>query len=69
MPIHQNPKETQRGGDHCEWLKDNFSNVEQVNVELSSTYDKLLTEVPSRFQTRLSLANTKARIRGGIGKL
>ena len=63
MPIHQNPKETQRGGDHCEWLKDNFSNVEQVNVELSSTYDKLLTEVPSRFQTRLSLANTKARIR------
>ena len=63
MPIHQNPKETQRGGDHCEWLKDNFSNVEQVNVELSSTYDKLLTEVPSRFQTKLSLANTRARIR------
>ena len=63
MPIHQNPEETRRGSDHCRWLKDNFSNVEQVNVELSSTYDKLLTEVPSRFQTRLSLANTKARIR------
>ena len=63
MPIHQNPEETQRGNDHCEWLKDNFSNVEQVNVELSSTYDKLLTEVPSRFQTKLSLANTRARIR------
>jgi len=63
MPIHQNPEETQRGIDHCEWLKEKYPNVEQVNVELSSIYDKFLIEVPSKFQSNLSLANTRARIR------
>ena len=63
MPIHQNPEETQRGIDHCTWLKDTYPNVEQVNVELSDIYDKFLIEVPSRFQSNLSLANTRARIR------
>ena len=32
MPIHQNPEETQRGDDHCTWLKEMYSNVEQVNI-------------------------------------
>ena len=63
MPIHQNPDETQRGIDHCNWLKETYSNVEQVNVELSSIYDKFLVEVPSKFHSKLSLANTRARIR------
>ena len=63
MPIHQNPEETQRGDDHCTWLKEMYSNVEQVNIELSSIYDKFLLEVPSKFHTGLVLANTRARIR------
>tara|TARA_B100000287_G_scaffold110388_1_gene102757 strand:- start:4914 stop:5675 length:762 start_codon:yes stop_codon:yes gene_type:complete len=63
MPIHQNPVETERGDRHCEWLKDRYPNVEQVSVELSSIYDKFLLEVPSKFHSKLSLANTRARIR------
>ena len=54
MPIHQNPEETQRGIDHCEWLKEKYPNVEQVNVELSSIYDKFLIETPSKFHSKLS---------------
>tara|TARA_Y100000593_G_C4241488_1_gene302380 strand:- start:212 stop:1006 length:795 start_codon:yes stop_codon:yes gene_type:complete len=63
MPIHQNPEETLRGADHCRWLKDKYPNVEQVNLELSKIYENFLIEVPSKYHTKLSLANTKARIR------
>ena len=63
MPIHQNPEETERGIHHCEWLKEKYPNVEQVNVELSGIYDKFLIETPSKFHSKLSLANTRARIR------
>jgi len=63
MPIHQNPEETERGIHHCEWLKERYPNVEQVNVELSGIYDKFLIETPSKFHSKLSLANTRARIR------
>tara|TARA_R100000152_G_C6780207_1_gene212698 strand:+ start:2673 stop:3428 length:756 start_codon:yes stop_codon:yes gene_type:complete len=63
MPIHQNPEETQRGDDHCHWLKETYPNVEQINVELSSIYDKFLVEIPSKFHSGLTLANTRARIR------
>ena len=63
MPIHQNPEETFRGMNHIDWLKDNYPNVEQYNVELTGIYDKFKIESPALFQNDLSLANTKARIR------
>ena len=37
MPIHQNPKETDRGIKHCNWLKNNFNNTEIVQVDLTHT--------------------------------
>ena len=63
LPIHQNPDETYRGLDHIDWLKDNYPNVEQYNVELTGIYDNFKVEAPALFQNDLSLANTKARIR------
>ena len=63
MPIHQNPEETQRGVNHCTWLKETYSNVEEYNIELTDTYDKLKSDTPTLFHNDLSLANTKARIR------
>ena len=63
MPIHQNPKETLRGEDHIKCLKKKFSKVEALNINLTSTYDELKKTTPARFQTDLSLANTRARLR------
>ena len=54
MPIHQNPDETYRGIDHINWLKEQYPNVEQYNVELTNIYDKFTIEVPSLFQNNLS---------------
>ena len=63
LPIHQNPDETYRGLDHIDWLKDNYPNVEQYNVELTGVYNNFKVEAPALFQNDLSLANTRARIR------
>ena len=63
MPINQNPNETNRGIKHYKWLKKNYTNVEEVNINLTSTYNKIKDTVPKKFHTDLSLANTKARIR------
>ena len=63
MPIHQNPKETLRGEAHIKCLKKKFSKVEALNINLTSTYDELKKTTPARFQTDLSLANTRARLR------
>ena len=63
MPIHQNPEETQRGINHISWLKEKYPNVEQYNIELTDTYERLRKDTPALFHNDLSLANTKARIR------
>jgi len=63
MPIHQNPEETQRGMNHIDWLKEKYPNVEQYNVELTESYERLRKDTPTLFHNDLSLANTKARIR------
>ena len=63
MPIHQNPDETNRGKQHIQWLKNNYNEVEELHVDLTNTYEKLKQAIPVRFQSDLSLANTRARIR------
>ena len=41
MPIHQNPDETQRGDDHCNWLKETYPNDRQkMQQELMALYKK-----------------------------
>ncbi|MAV58602.1 MAG: NAD(+) synthase [Candidatus Marinimicrobia bacterium] len=63
MPIHQNKNETNRGIKHIAWLKDNFSSVEDFSIDLSKTFNSMKESVPEKLQTKLSLANTRARIR------
>ena len=63
MPIYQNPEETDRGVEHCNWLKSNFNNTEVIQVDLTDTYENLIKDIPENFKTDLSLANTRARIR------
>lgn len=66
MPIHQEQKQVSRALNHINWLKQNFKNVNSLEVELTPVFDSLVDAFPaveneeSRF---MSLANTRARLR------
>ena len=63
MPIYQNEDETKRGLSHCSFLKENYNNVEIIKTDLSKVYDNYVSIIPKDFHNKLSLANTRARIR------
>jgi len=63
MPIHQKEEETDRGLDHYKWLKQKYSNVEDIKVDLTSTFDHFKSIFPNNFENKLALANSRARIR------
>ena len=63
MPIHQKKDETDRGLEHCEWLKKKYSNVEHIKIDLTSSFEHFKSVLPTNFDDKLALANTRARIR------
>ena len=63
MPIHQNVNETDRGQKHSQWLKDNFKDIDIININLTKVYEQLKCTIPDKFNNSLALANTRARIR------
>lgn len=66
MPIHQAPSQVSRGREHIEQLKKRFSNVTNVEADLTAVFDTFKTIVPQVDNldiVNLSLANTRARIR------
>lgn len=66
MPIHQNETQESRGVKHIEWLKENFSNVERIDMELTPVFDNFIKELPkheSSESQEMALVNTRARMR------
>jgi NAD+ synthase len=63
MPIYQHKAEYDRGHEHIEWLKKNFSNVESVEVELTTTFEAISKALPEPIQDWLTMANTRSRLR------
>ncbi|GAA4277155.1 NAD(+) synthase [Aquimarina mytili] len=66
MPIHQAASQVTRAQEHIAQLKDRFSNVSDVRVDLTPVFEELKSTVPaveSSSQLDLSLANTRARLR------
>ncbi len=63
MPIHQHKAEYDRGQEHIEWLKKNFSNVESAEVELTNTFQSISKALPENIQDWLTMANTRSRLR------
>jgi len=63
MPIHQNLDETNRGLNHCDSLMGKFPNTETIKIDLSNIYDEFVRTIPEQYHNRLSLANSRARIR------
>lgn len=70
MPIHQSEVEVNRAQEHIAWLKSNFPNVIEWREDLSEVFDLMaakIDRVASTLEgagdTRLSLANTRSRLR------
>ncbi len=66
MPIHQAASHVSRGREHIEQLKNRFSNVTNIEADLTDVFENFKTIVPivSDFdKVNLSLANTRARLR------
>ena len=66
MPIHQAPSQVTRAQEHITQLKNNFSNVSDVKVDLTSTFEDFKNALPTTSPSAkvdLSLANTRARLR------
>ena len=63
MPIHQKEDETDRGLEHCKWLRKKYPNVEHIKIDLTSTFDHFKSIFPISFDNKLALANSRARIR------
>jgi len=63
MPIHQNKIQVERGVKHIEWLKRKFSNVDSIELDLTSIFDEFISKLPSNNKSELALVNTRARLR------
>jgi NAD+ synthase len=66
MPIHQAESQVSRAQEQIAFLKKNFSNVSDCRVDLTETFETMLTALPATEVTDavfLARANTRARLR------
>ena len=65
MPIHQNKEQVERGRNHINWLKKNFENVTDSEIELTNVFDSFVEELPKSHKENndLPLVNVRARFR------
>ena len=63
MPIHQHQSQVERGQEHIDWLKSNYDNVTSSIVDLTSTYEEFIKQVPAEDQFEMARVNTRARLR------
>ncbi len=70
MPIHQDESQVSRGKTHIEFLKENFANCSNLELDLTQTYDQFLNELTGKANVdkseevkNLTLGNTRARLR------
>lgn len=66
MPIHQGANQVSRAKEHIRQLKEKYRHIQSVEVDLTSTFEDFKTVVPQVEDSpavKLSLANTRARLR------
>lgn len=61
MPIHQSPDQLQRAHNHIQWLKQNYSNVESFELDLTNTFETFKSLF--KIKNNLALANSRSRLR------
>ena len=66
MPIHQSENQVSRASNHIAWLQKNYPNVSRQPVNLTPIFDQFVAALPkvdNEDERRMSLANTRARLR------
>ena len=66
MPIHQAKSHVSRGQEHIAQLKERYSNVSDIKVDLTPVFEEFKTEVSlegKQATVDMALANTRARLR------
>ncbi|MDA0177352.1 MULTISPECIES: NAD(+) synthase [Mesoflavibacter] len=66
MPIHQAQSHVSRAQEHIKQLKERYSNVEDIRVDLTPVFEEFKTEVSldgKQATVDMALANTRARLR------
>lgn len=64
MPIRQTSQEYSRAKNHIEDLRSRFDNVEQTEIDLTSTFSEFEKNMPFDIDANhLSMANSRARLR------
>ncbi len=66
LPIHQAKSQVNRANEHIKQLRERFSNVDEVEVNLTSTFEdfiKVVPQIESSATVDMALANTRARLR------
>ncbi len=66
MPIHQSRDQVTRAQAHIAFLKERYTEVESLEVELTGVFDRLidaLPDSPDGAEREMSLVNTRARLR------
>ena len=61
MPIHQSKDQLKRAHNHIQWLKQNYSNVELLEIDLTNTFETFKSLF--NIEHNLSLANSRSRLR------
>ena len=64
MPIRQKEDQYNRANKHINWLKNNFKNVNSIDIDLTNVFNKFKSSVENNSSTNdLALANSRSRIR------
>tara|TARA_B100000902_G_scaffold395993_1_gene455804 strand:+ start:4474 stop:5250 length:777 start_codon:yes stop_codon:yes gene_type:complete len=65
MPIHQEKNQIDRSKKHIKWLTENFSNVRNIEIDLTEIYDLFskTMNLNTNKENSLALANTRSRLR------
>lgn len=63
LPIHQASEQLALSTLHIRWLKKKFSNINGVDVHLTSAFQALEKAFPREIQDGLTMANTRSRLR------
>lgn len=66
MPIHQHHTQVERGQEHINWLKSKYDTVNSEVIDLTSTYEEFIKQVPTKNNFEMARVNARARLRMSV---
>jgi NAD+ synthase len=63
LPIRQERKQLHRANMHIEWLKENFENVESIEINLTDVFNIFEEQFTNNYNAELAYANSRSRLR------